>query len=188
MKKSRKVIFIVLAAVLVIGATLGAVAVAQASEQVNNQAQPSSAAASANLSLFEKIAALYKGNTGTTLDATELQKAFNQAHQDLMAGRKQALKDRVNITKERVTITMDEMLKKMVENGKITQQQADDLKKWLDAKPAVTLSDEYKKWLESRPSTALSNEYKKWLESRPEGIPFGPGMPGHGDRMKNFGR
>jgi hypothetical protein len=165
MKKSRKVIFIVLAAVLVIGATLGAVTMAQASEQVNNQAQTANAAASANLSLFEKVAAAYKASTGTTLDAAELQKAFSEAHQDLTAGRNQALK-------ERVTITMEEMLKKMVDNGRITQQQADDLKKWLDSKPATTLTD----------------EYKKWLESRPEGIPFGPGMRGLGDRMRNFCR
>ncbi len=136
MRKHKTVIFIALAVVLVAGATLGAVAIAQADDQ------PAAAIASANAtSIWDRIASVLKQNTGVTVSGADLQKASEQAHQQL---RDEAL---------------DNMLKKLVADGKITQKQADD----------------YKTWLKSRPDTIISDPYKNWLESKPEGVPFGPG-------------
>ncbi len=153
MRKHKKAIFIALAAVLVVGATLGAVAFAQANDQGTILPQ------SANVSMFEKVSTIYKANTGTAIDAAELQKAFTQAQQQL------------------ATEAQDKMWQKLIDEGKMTQKQVDDYKKWLEARPKLN-----------------TDEFKSWLESKPEGIPFGPGthapaMPrGFGGMGKMFGR
>jgi hypothetical protein len=147
MKKSKKVIFIVLAAVLVVGATLGMVAVANGNDNGAVQAQ------SANISMFDRIAAFYKTNTGTAIDSAALQKAFQQAQQ------------------QAVTDAQDQMLKKLVDSGKITQKQADDYKAWLAARPALN-----------------TDALKQWMQSKPAGVPFGPGLPGRGMPGKMFCR
>jgi hypothetical protein len=126
MRINKKFIFIALAAVLVIGGTLGAVAIVQANDQ------GAALSLSANVSLFEKVSTIYKANTGTTIDAAELQKAFKQAQQEL------------------ATEARDKAIQKLVASGKITQKQADDYIKWLDSKPQA-LTDQYKQWLESKP-------------------------------------
>ncbi len=126
MRKHKKVIFIALAAVLVVGATLGAVAIAQGNDQGFALAQ------SANVSLFEKVSTIYKANTGTTIDAAKLQEAFKQAEQQL------------------ATEAQDRMWQKLIADGKITQAQLDAYKKWLAARPELN-TDALKKWLESRP-------------------------------------
>jgi hypothetical protein len=47
---------------------------------------------------------------------------------------------------------MDEMLSKLVEEGKITQQQADQLKAWEAAKPDPSADQQtFEEWLKSRP-------------------------------------
>jgi hypothetical protein len=135
MRKHKKVIFITLAAVLALGATLGAVAFAQANDQGTALAQ------TANVSLFERVSTIYKANTGTAIDAAKLQEAFKQAEQQL------------------ATEAQDRMWQKLIADGKVTQKQVDDYKKWLAARPTLN-----------------TDEFKKWLESKPEGIPFGPGM------------
>ncbi len=127
MRKHKKLIFIALAAILVVGATLGAVTVAQG----NSQAL--ALGASGNVSLFDRVATIYKANTGTTIDAAKLQTAFQTAQQQL------------------ATEARDAMLQKLVADGKITQAQADAYKTWLNSKPSTTITDEYKKWLESAP-------------------------------------
>jgi multidrug resistance efflux pump len=124
-KKHKKVIFIVLAAVLVVGATLGAVAFAQADDQ------PSTSANTATI--WDRVVSIFKQNTGTTINADDLKTAFDQAQQQV--------KDEA----------LDNMLQKLVDSGKITQAQADAYKAWLNSKPTQTLTDEYKQWLQSRP-------------------------------------
>lgn len=126
MKKSKKVIFIVLAAVLVVGATLGAVTIANANDNGAVQAQ------SSNVSIFEKVAAIYQTNTGKAIDSAALQKAFQQAEQQL------------------ATEAQDKMWQKLIADGKVTQAQVDAYKKWLAARPEIN-TDAMKKWLESKP-------------------------------------
>ena len=143
MKINRKIVLIALVTVIVLAITLGAVAIAQASDRTNNQPQAANANVSANVSLFEKISAIYKANTGTAIDAAALQQAFTQAQKELATG------------------AQDRMLQKLVDDGKITQQQLDAYKAWLAARPALN-----------------TDALKQWLESKPEGVPFGPGLRG----------
>jgi hypothetical protein len=144
MRKHKKVIFIALAAVLVLGATLGAVAMAQADDEGTKTVKET---------LYERVAQVYQTNTGNTIDAAELQKAFAEAQKQLS------------------TEARDQMWQKLVDEGKITQEQLDALKAWLEARPQMT-----------------TDEFKQWLESKPEDLPFGfekraPAMPRGFDRM-----
>ncbi len=125
MWRSKKFIIIAVLAVLVLGATLGGVAIAQADDENNDTTQ------TANVSSFlEKVAEIYQNNTGVAIDPQQLQQAINEAGQ---AMRDQALEN---------------YLQKLVTEGKITQEQADQFKAWLASRPSL---DEFKTWLESRP-------------------------------------
>ena len=123
MRKHKKVIFIALAAILVVGATLGAVAIAQAADQGTQTVKET---------IYERVSKVYQANTGKAIDAAELQKAFTQAQQQL------------------ATEAQDKMWQKLIDEGKITQAQLDAYKKWLAARPELN-TDAMKKWLESRP-------------------------------------
>jgi hypothetical protein len=177
MKKHKKVLLIGLAAVLIIGATLGTVATAQADDTV----------ASANTTIWDKVAAIFKQNTGTEINSADLKTAFNQAQKEFMTERQQGMKDRA-------AVSIEDRLQKLVEAGTITQEQATEYKNWMAAKPSTMISDEFKKWLEARPDM-LSGEAKTWMEARPEGLPNMPAfrdgqmkrvMPRIGNMFRGF--
>ncbi len=127
MWRSKKHIIIAVLTILVLGVTLGGVAIAQADNEENNVIQ------TANVSSFlDKVAEIYQQNTGVTIDPEELQKAFTEA--------RQAIRDEA----------LDNYLQKLVDDGTITQEQADQFKAWLDSRPALPI-DEFKTWWESRP-------------------------------------
>ena len=129
MWRSKKFIIIAVLAVLVLGVALGGVAMAQDDEGIN-------ASQSANVSSFlDKVAEIYQQNTGVAIDAEELQKAFTEAGQ--------AIRDEAQ----------DKFLEKLVTDGKITQEQADEFKAWLESRPTFP-TDEFKDWWESRPDVA----------------------------------
>ncbi len=134
MKKHKKIVFTTLVTVIVLAATLGIVAVAQADDEGTQTVREN---------MYERVAQVYEANTGNAIDAAALEKAFTQARQEI------------------TTEAKDRMQQKLIEEGKITQQQLDDLKAWLEAKPDMT-----------------TDEFKQWLESKPEGIPFGFGDRG----------
>lgn len=146
MKKRKKVLLITLATVLVLTVTAGAVGIAMANDDGTQTVKEN---------LFEKVAQIYQTNTGDTINAVELEKAFTQARTELGAEFKNRIQQRA------------------VDEGKITQEQLDELKEWLERKPSLT-TDEFKQWLESRPDM-MTEEFKQWWESRPESIPFGFG-------------
>ena len=124
MKKNRKIVLIALVTVVVLAVTLGAVAIAQADD--------APAVSSNTTSIWDRVAAIFKQNTGTTVQAEDLKTAFQQAQEQA--------KDEA----------LDNMLKNLVDSGKITQKQADDYKAWLAARPEIN-TDALKQWLESRP-------------------------------------
>jgi hypothetical protein len=126
MWKRNKIFISGIVLMVVLAGTLGGVAVAQANDSNTNPPQ------SSNNTLLEKVATIYQANTGTAIDPQELEKAFQQAGQEIKSE------------------ALDNYLKKLVEDGKITQEQADQFKAWLDARPAFP-TDEFKKWMESRP-------------------------------------
>lgn len=127
MWRSKKFIIIAVLTVLVLGGTLGGVAIAQADDEENNTTQ------TANVSSFlDKVAEIYQKNTGVAINADELQKAMTEAGQ--------ALKDEA----------LDNYLQKLVTDGKITQEQADQFKTWLDSRPTFP-TDAFKQWWDARP-------------------------------------
>ena len=114
MSKRKKLVLTVIAVVLVIGGVLGgtAIAAAQDDETVPDQQTQMD-------TLLDKVAQIYEQNTGTTLDTEALKSAFQQAGKELNAERQQT------------------MLDKLVEDGVITQEQADEYQAWLEARPDV---------------------------------------------------
>ena len=113
MWRKRKFILIGLLVVVVIGATLGGIAIAQANDQSNTTSQLST--------LLDKVASIYQQNTGVAIDSQELAKAFTQAQ------------------KETCDAALDKYLNSLVEKGKITQDQADQFKNWSNSRPDVPI-------------------------------------------------
>ncbi len=123
MWRNKKFIIVAVLTVLVLGATLGSVAMAQADDENNTD----------NASSFlEKVAEIYQTNTGVAIDPEALQQAMTEARQTL---RDEAL---------------DNYLQELVADGTITQAQADEFKAWLDAKPDLPI-DEFQEWWNARP-------------------------------------
>ena len=113
MWRNKKLIIIEVLVVVMLGAMLGGIAVVRANDENTNQDQNNTN------SLMGKVAAIYQANTGTAIDPQELEKAFEQAGQEI---RNEA---------------RDQFLQKLVDEGKITQDQADQWKAWLDARPDI---------------------------------------------------
>jgi len=125
MWRNKKIILLEVLAVVVLVAALGVAAVAQADDEDANQVQNNTT------SLMEQVAEIYQANTGTAIDPQELQNAFIQArNQNRVALRSQCLD-------------------KLVEQGKITQEQADEFNTWLDSRPDFP-TEEFQEWLDSR--------------------------------------
>jgi hypothetical protein len=112
MWRSKKFIIIAVLAVVVLAGSIGGVALAQTS---NDNNQP----AAQQQTLLDKVCAIYEQNTGVAIDSGELQKAFDQARSEM---RDEALNN---------------YLQGLVDKGKMTQEQADQYKAWLESKPDV---------------------------------------------------
>ena len=144
MWRRKKFIFTALLTVVVLGGILGGFAVAHADDEDTSQPQTGST------SLLDKVAEIYEKNTGVAIEPQELQKAFTEAGAELK------------------TEARDQMRQRLIDEGKITQEQLDELDKWMESRPAFP-TEEFKQWLESSPDITL---------------PFGPG---NRDGEKPFG-
>ena len=110
MWRSKKFIIVtVLAAVLLVG-SIGGVALAQTGNGDDSQPKAPHEA------LFARVCEILVGN-GINITAEQLEDAFTQARNEM---RSEAL---------------DQYLQKRVEQGEITQEQADQYKAWRQAKP-----------------------------------------------------
>ena len=88
------------------------------------------------------------------IDQQKLENAFTEARKEMQEERLQAL----------------------VTQGKITQEQLNQYKQWMQSRPDTKpYQDQLKKWQESRPGTPP--DLKKWQDSRPN-TPM-PGPFGH---------
>jgi hypothetical protein len=75
---------------------------------------------------------------------------------------------------------LDSYLKNLVDQGKITQQQADQYKAWVKSSPDMSqYQQKLKEWQQARPATPP--ELKDWQTARPN-IPLPGGFGGHGFR------
>ncbi len=86
------------------------------------------------------------------------------------------------------TEALDNRLKDLVAQGKITQAQADQYKKWLQSRPDMTqYGQQLKDWQAARPG--IPPELKAWEEARPDvPPPGGPGGRGFRGGMMRGGR
>jgi len=102
------IIAMAIAAVLAI-VSIGGVVLAQENEEDSPAAKCGE--------LLEKVCAIYEDNTGTAINAEELQKAFVQTQREVQAA------------------AMEARLAKMVENGVLDETQAQDLQDWWESRP-----------------------------------------------------
>jgi hypothetical protein len=110
--------------------------------------------------MLDKVCAIYEENTGVAINSEELQKAFDQTRTEM--------KNEV----------LDNYLKGLVDQGTITQEQADQYKAWLQARPDMSqYQQQLKDWQQTKPS--ISPELKQWQEARPN-IPLPRGFGSHG--------
>jgi hypothetical protein len=154
MLKKKKWLIIGVLCVVVLAGVFGGFAIASAND-----------GDAANSTLMDKVAEIYQKNTGTAIDAQELQKAFTEAGTTFR------------------TEACNKVLQKLVDEGKITQEQADAWKAWMAARPSNPLSDEFKTWMESHPDIpgmfGLGNSGRDGFGPMPFGGRHGFGMMGN---------
>ncbi|MDD5094765.1 MAG: hypothetical protein PHV74_10370 [Dehalococcoidia bacterium] len=115
MVKSKKFILVALL-IVVIAASTAVVAFAQTGTSDESQTPESQEAA-----LLVKVATIYQGKTGVALDTTALKESLAEA--------------RIQIRDEALVTR----LQKLVADGKITQEQADQYSTWWQDKPDTPL-------------------------------------------------
>jgi len=124
MWRSKKFILVTaLTAVLLIG-SIGSIAFAAE----NSSSQPKAR----NGALLDKVCEIYQQKTGVAIDKEVLKESFAQAMSEM---RPQTPPARTGKGPE----AMQDRLKKLVDDGKITQEQLDALNKWWESRPDVPL-------------------------------------------------
>ncbi len=116
MRKRKWFIPVVLSIVL-IGGIAGGVMVAadDGSGNIDQQNQ----LADRHRELLDRACAIYQENTGVAIDSEQLKEALHQAESEL---REEALESRVQ---------------KLVENGKMTQEEVDNYLEWWQSRPDI---------------------------------------------------
>ena len=115
MWKSKKfVLIIILAIVAVVGGTTGLV-MASTGDGGESQAETQHEA------LLDRICQIYEENTGVAIDPDQLQSAFDQARDEMQDE------------------ALQSWLQKLVDEGKITQDEADQYLEWWQSKPDIEL-------------------------------------------------
>jgi len=114
MWRRKKFIIPVLVAVAIIAGSLGGTVLADESEDVS---QPGTVLGT----LWDRACEIYEENTGNAINTEALKDAIRQAKEERQA---EALQNR---------------LQNLVEEGRITQQQADEFQQWYEARPDVPI-------------------------------------------------
>jgi hypothetical protein len=117
MWKSKKFILIVIAVVVAVAGSLAGVAFAQTENSDDSQIK----------TIFDRVTEILVAE-GVNVTSDQLKDAFTQAQGDI---RTEALQDR---------------LQALVEEGKLTQEEADQYLEWWQAKPDVPAGFEFRGW------------------------------------------
>jgi hypothetical protein len=112
MWSTKKFIIVMVVAAVLAAGSIGGIALAQDNGDENGT-QPEAQ----HSALLERVCAIYEDNTGTAINAEELQNAFAQAQGEIQ------------------TAAMEAHLAKMVENGVIDETQAQELQDWWGSRP-----------------------------------------------------
>ncbi len=117
MRKNRKLWrskkFIIVTATVATVLALGLSGVVFADSNNGNGAKPEAARGA----MLDRVCEIYEDNTGVALDSDELVEAFAQAGEEAMAE------------------MQENRLQSLVDDGKITQEQADEIAEWWQSKP-----------------------------------------------------
>ena len=115
MWRGKKVMVIALAAILLVGSSVGVVL---ADDNGDEAGSPPEAR---HWALLDRVCEIYEENTGTTIDQQALQDAFAQARSEIQA---EAMQNR---------------LANLVDKGRITQDEADQYLEWWQSRPDVSV-------------------------------------------------
>ncbi len=115
MWRNKRLILMAALAVALLAGTIGGVALAQDEDGAAPLAEDRQAAC------MDRVGAIYEANTGVALDQEQLRNAFGEARAEMRA---EALQNR---------------LADLVEQGVITQEEADEYQTWFESKPDVSL-------------------------------------------------
>jgi len=155
MSKKMKVLISVLAAILLLA--IGGTAMVMAQEEPEEESTPLALEAETN-GLLARVADILD------IDEEDLINAFEQARQEM---------------REEVFI---KALDRAVEEGRITQEQANEIKEWWEQRP----TDEIEEWWEQKPEVIGPNMAKRTLRFRAFGSPAmrrGHAWGGFGERF-----
>jgi uncharacterized membrane protein len=119
MRKRKWFVPVVVVSVLLIGGITGGVVAAASDSSINAEEQIE--AANRYQLLLDRACAIYEEETGVAIDQEQLKDALKQARQEM---RQEALEN---------------WLQKLVDNGEITQEEADQLLEWWQSRPDVQL-------------------------------------------------
>ena len=122
MWRLKWLVMAVLLPILLVGGIAGGV-VAAADDTSNNTGDQSQTADSTDRyqALLDRVCAIYQENTGVAIDPQQLKEAFDQA------------------MKEEQDKALESWLQNLVDEGKITQEEADQYLEWWQSRPDVTL-------------------------------------------------
>ncbi len=121
MKKRKWFIPVVVASVLLIGGITGGLVAAANNSSNNTTAGNQTQATDRYQALLDRVCAIYEEKTGVAIDSGQLRDALEQARSEMQD---EALKS---------------WLQNLVDKGKITQAEADQLLKWWQSRPDIKL-------------------------------------------------
>jgi uncharacterized membrane protein len=121
MKKRKWFIPVVVVTVLLIGGITGGVVAAVNNSSSNTTAGNQTQAADRYQALLDRACAIYEETTGVVIDPEQLKEALTQARSEMQD---EALQNR---------------LQDLVDNGKITQEEAGQYLEWWQSRPDIKL-------------------------------------------------
>jgi uncharacterized membrane protein len=119
MWRLKWLVMAVLLPILLVGGIAGGVVAA--ADNTSNNTGDQSQTTDRYQALLDRVCAIYEENTGVAIDSEQLKEAFDQA------------------MKEEQDKAMESWLQNLVDESKITQEEADQYLEWWQAKPDVTL-------------------------------------------------
>jgi hypothetical protein len=121
MRKRKWFIPVVVASVLLIGGITGGLVVAANNSSSNTTAGNQTQGADRYQALLDRACAIYEENTGVAIDSEQLKDALEQAQSEMQDE------------------ALQSWLQDLVDNGKITQGEADQYLEWWQSRPDINL-------------------------------------------------
>ena len=121
MTRSKKFVLVTLLATVALVGSISGVVAAQNGDDSQPNAANQTANQTVNQTLLDRVCEIYQENTGVAIDPQALEDAFAQAQS------------------EKLQEALDSRLQYLVDQGKITQGEADQYKEWWQSRPDVPL-------------------------------------------------